>query len=480
MKHFNFLSLWGTSPENGPRMDRHYIEIDTAMSRKFFTILLVLFLCVGNMWGSWTRVTTMDELTSGGTFIMGYEATAKSGVIVPLRSVDCNATTSANGYFNTGTTTNSSTDGTIDMSNPGTTTNYEIYISSPSSGVINIQRSTSSGNYYGATSGGSTSNKARLYTSGNSNETNLTPEWANQTNNQFKLTAAVSGNYKYLKYNTGSPRFAFYNSAGEKIVFYKKGADVAYKVTYNAGTGSCTKDDDTEASPGAGVTLPSASPSSGCSTAGWTFAGWAEATCNETHNQPTLYTSGSKYYPTSATTLYAVYTLASTDYKKVTSTDDLSSGKYLIVYTSGKVALKNATTGTYYMDKVSVSISSNTISSPAATIIWDVTKTGSVYQFYNTSVSKWLDNYHSNSYYNLQLLSTKGKGYGLSINGSGWAVFSSNNDANAIIYYNTSNNRFAGATSGGTKNLHLYKKDDTFNSNPSCCTPLGSINGSFL
>ena len=175
------------------------------------------------VWGqTWTRVTTMEQLTSGGTFIMGYEATAKSGTIVPLRSADCNAKTSANGYFHTGTTANSSTNSTITMSSVVNTSAYEVYISSPASGKINIQRATSTGNYYGASSGGSSKNTARLYTEGNTTETNLIVEWASETNNQFKLRTGVSGTYKYLKYNTSSPRFAFYNSAGEKIVFYKK------------------------------------------------------------------------------------------------------------------------------------------------------------------------------------------------------------------------------------------------------------------
>ena len=178
------------------------------------------------MWAqvTWTRVTSVQTLLDGGTFIMGYEATAKSGEIVPLRSKDCGATTSANGILNSGTTNGSSTDGMIDMSDLSavTTSDYEVYISSPASGKINIQRTNNSGNFYGATSGGSSKNTARLYTSGNSNETNLTPEWSSETDNQFKLTANVSGSYKYLKYNTGSPRFAFYNGAGEKIVFYKK------------------------------------------------------------------------------------------------------------------------------------------------------------------------------------------------------------------------------------------------------------------
>ena len=191
-------------------------------------LLLVMFLTLTittNAWGqTWTRVTTMEQLTSGGTFIMGYEATAKSGTIVPLRSADCKATTSANGHFYTGTTANSSTNATITMSSVVNTSAYELYISSPASGKINIQRATSTGDYYGASSGGSSKNTARLYTEGNTTETNLIVEWASETNNQFKLRTGVSGTYKYLKYNTSSPRFAFYDSAGEKIVFYKKSA----------------------------------------------------------------------------------------------------------------------------------------------------------------------------------------------------------------------------------------------------------------
>lgn len=181
---------------------------------------------------SWSRVTAISTLTDGGTFIMGYEDEAKSGEIIPLRSADCNATTSANGYFNTGTSNTSSGNGTIDMSSVSSTSDYEVYISSPTDGKINIQMGTSTGNYYGATSGGATSNKGRLYTSGNSTETNIIPEFSNEGNNHFKLKTAVSGEYKYLKYNTGSPRFAFYNSAGEKVVFYKKNVTPASTTNY--------------------------------------------------------------------------------------------------------------------------------------------------------------------------------------------------------------------------------------------------------
>ena len=238
---------------------------------------------------------------------MGYEATAKSGTIVPLRSKDCDATTSANGYFRTGTTDNSSTDGTISMSNLTgvTTSDYEVYIT----GIkvtennqqvykyINIQRNNSSGNFYGATSGGTTSNKGRLYTSGNSNETNLLPEWSSETNNQFKFTANVSGQYKYLKYNTGSPRFAFYNSAGEKIVFYKK--VVKHTLTYSATNGSIggvvygtstTVNSGASVAEGGKVTL-TAQPADGYVFSSWEVSGTGSS-LSSTSTNPTTFTMG--------------------------------------------------------------------------------------------------------------------------------------------------------------------------------------------
>ena len=165
---------------------------------------------------SWTRITAVNDLVSG-TYIMGYESTAGSGTIIPLRSDGANATTSANGYFYTGTTAGSGTSGTININTISDTSAYEVTITKISNGVINIQMS--SGNYYGASSGGGSKNTGRLYTSGNSNETNLTVAYSS---NKFSMTAGVSGQYKYMKYNTGSPRYAFYNSSAYDTSFYIK------------------------------------------------------------------------------------------------------------------------------------------------------------------------------------------------------------------------------------------------------------------
>ena len=77
-----------------------------------------------------------------------------------------------------------------------------------------------------------------------------------------------------------------------------------YKVTFDAGSGSCSTSSLTETSAGAGVTLPTATICDG-----WEFAGWKETSAvnTETTTAPTLLTAGSTYKPTENCTLYAVY-----------------------------------------------------------------------------------------------------------------------------------------------------------------------------
>ena len=78
-----------------------------------------------------------------------------------------------------------------------------------------------------------------------------------------------------------------------------------YTVSFNIGAGAPAQADITEASAGAGITLP-AGPTPTCSADGWTFAGWAaEAVASETTSAPTLLSG--KYNPTDDVTLYAVY-----------------------------------------------------------------------------------------------------------------------------------------------------------------------------
>lgn len=139
----------------------------------------------------------------------------------------------------------------------------------------------------------------------------------------------------------------------------------AYTVTFNAGTGSCGTASLTEASGGAGVTLPTALPSGGCAaeSPAWVFAGWATASQTETTSAPTLYTSGSTYNPSANVTLYAVYSKTtgggSTDATLTNAEikDGTANGSYADITVSsasgtwGGKAIRNTTTGFIQINK---------------------------------------------------------------------------------------------------------------------------------
>ena len=163
----------------------------------------------------WTRVTTVAELLAGGTFIIGYEATANSGVIVPMANKG-SATTSAEGYIYSGSKAVSGGKGTIDMSTVSETSNYEVTIvaSTSVSGAICIKLGD---NYLG---NADTKNNCKLFTT-EAAATAFTPTVG--TNDVFTLKIVANKSYHTLQYNTGSPRFAVYGGTQKNVVIYKKG-----------------------------------------------------------------------------------------------------------------------------------------------------------------------------------------------------------------------------------------------------------------
>ena len=166
---------------------------------------------------SWTRVTSVATLLAGGTFIIGYEATANSGVIVPMANTG-SATTSAAGFMYSGSTATSGGTGTIDMSSVATTSSFEVTIgeSSEVDGAIYIKIGD---NYLGNTN---TKNNCKLFAS-EAATTSFTPTIGDNDNFTLDIAANTTGTaYRYLKYNTGAPRFAVYSTTPEKIVIYKK------------------------------------------------------------------------------------------------------------------------------------------------------------------------------------------------------------------------------------------------------------------
>lgn len=203
--------------------------------KKLTFLVAALCACTMSFAASWQRVTTVEELLAGGTMIIGYEETAKSGVIVPMRT-EGTATTSAAGYMYSGTTAESSKSETIDMSALSVSTDYEVTVVASTSvtGAVCIKIGD---NFLGNEN---TKNNCKLFTE-ESATTAFTPTVGD--NNVFTLKIAANTgkttNYTTLQYNSASPRFAVYGGTQKNVVIYKKvaGAEVsATAIALNANT----------------------------------------------------------------------------------------------------------------------------------------------------------------------------------------------------------------------------------------------------
>ena len=120
-----------------------------------------------------------------------------------------------------------------------------------------------------------------------------------------------------------------------------------YTVSFNTGAGNPAVSPITEATAGAGITLP-AGPTPACSADGWTFAGWAAAVVGEeTTTAPTLLSGN--YNPTDNVTLYAVYKRteegggSEIKYVQVTALSQINAGGSFII-TNGTKYLPSTTT----------------------------------------------------------------------------------------------------------------------------------------
>ncbi len=132
--------------------------------------------------------------------------------------------------------------------------------------------------------------------------------------------SAISGSYKYFwikKTNSGAA------TVGSITVEY----DIpAYTVSFDTGTGNPSVANRTEASGGAGITLPSTSDlAPACSSDGWVLYGWTTYAygSSSTTTEPTttlVGLAGTTYKPTSDIKLYAVYRKATVAATATTTT----------------------------------------------------------------------------------------------------------------------------------------------------------------
>lgn len=190
------------------------------------------------------------------------------------------------------------------------------------------------------------------------------------------------------------------------------------------------------------------------------FVGWtATPIAGETNTVPTdLFTSVSGMsIPAENKTYYAVFAKVTNTYTKITTAADFTSGNYLVVNTAYSKAMKAEIYSSNYLAAADVTISTTTISNPAASLIWEVKKDGTTYTLYNTSVSKYCDIVASGSYGKMSLTASS-KGFTASVSSGNWSL-SSKNISGQMIRYNSSYTEFqAYNTIPAGYEIQLYKQ----------------------
>ncbi len=165
---------------------------------------------------TWTRVTSADTLKAGGEFIIGYEATANSGVIIPMANTG-GATLTAAGFMYSGAAAASADKSTLDMTTyaqSGAAFIVTIAESTATAGNITIHTGTG---YIGNTN---TKNNCKLFAEDTtSNGTSFTPTVG--ANDVFTLKNA-NASYHTFSYNASSPRFACYGGTQRNLVIYQR------------------------------------------------------------------------------------------------------------------------------------------------------------------------------------------------------------------------------------------------------------------
>ena len=199
---------------------------------------------------------------------------------------------------------------------------------------------------------------------------------------------------------------------------------------------------------------------------GYTFVGWSTQTyALDNTTTPTIDFDGT--IPSTNTTYHAVFTkteagsgtVLTNNYAKITSTDDLTDGNYLVVANnSGSYyALQNTIKATYYMSAASVTPVDNIISSPDASLIWQTTITGTTATFYNTAVSMYLYVKQNDTHYNLQIASNPSdKSFTASVSNGEWTLTNTTYSGRLIVF-NSSYTEFTTATSISIP-IYLYKQ----------------------
>lgn len=248
------------------------------------------------------------------------------------------------------------------------------------------------------------------------------------------------------------------------VITYETTPSVPYTVNFNNGTGTGISSR-TEASAGAGIVLPPATPPAGCDPE-YTFYGWATTSVSGTATAPSIVgVAGNRYYPSEDDiTLYAVYKQGSESYQLV-DLSTVSAGVYYLLTTDCHAFNGTISNGHGQVASEPFSFSGGYATSvPSGAIELTLTASGSGFTMYNSEYGYLYARQASSG--NLAWQNTESS-YWL-YNSSNWKY----NSNNALLR-SYSNGSFRTYNTNNGDVLKMAKKVGfaTYNTSPSCTHP---------
>ena len=217
--------------------------------------------------------------------------------------------------------------------------------------------------------------------------------------------------------------------------------------------------------------------------AGKEFVGWATASISgSTNTKPTFASTFTTI--SSNKTYYAVFATKTANSYSLGDANDLIEGqKVLIVNQNAKYAMANTGDDNGSLDATSVTISSSKISSPGSSLVWTVELDGAKYKFKSTHYI--YDGGGSGSSHNTNLWCDEEDvdypdSWTISSAGSTGKYYlnSDRSTGRKLEYWSSTFTTYASGTTEAFK--HSFFVPTYTGYITTCCTPLGSINGSVL
>ena len=203
---------------------------------------------------------------------------------------------------------------------------------------------------------------------------------------------------------------------------------------------------------------------------GWSPYGWAESSVADNSNAANIIgVAGEDYSPESNCTLYAVYkkggnTITSTSFSKVTTISSLvTSGTFVLTQmNSAASAISNTVNGSY-VKQAAVTISSSTLTTTNASVlwqVWEVSGSPKYYQFENVVTGKYLA---TNGTGKATLSSTQNDATKWTVETSTNGYYFKNKATSEYLYYGENGWKTHSTKNGSNDHIYAYyNSNETF------------------